>query len=81
MTVKEVKPLPGDLRFSYESSLSGPAILQPGHKSHIGRLVFEPKLECGAECYTGFPLTGKGVYVCVCVCVCVHVCVCVCVFV
>lgn len=67
MTVKEVKPLPGDIRFSYESSRSGPATLQPGHKSHIGRLVFDPKLECGSECYTGFPLTGKGVCWLVCV--------------
>ncbi|XP_069954287.1 transmembrane protein 131 isoform X3 [Cherax quadricarinatus] len=60
MTVKEVKPLPADTRFSYVPSHSTPATLQPGHKSHIGRLVFDPKVECGTECYTGFPLTGKA---------------------
>lgn len=60
MTVKEVKPVPGDSRFSYEVNKSGSATLLPGHKSHIGRLVFDPKLECGSECYTGFSLTGKG---------------------
>ncbi|XP_045617513.2 transmembrane protein 131 isoform X2 [Procambarus clarkii] len=60
MTVKEVKPLPADTRFSYEPSHSAPATLQPGHKSHIGRLVFDPKVDCGTECYTGFPLTGKA---------------------
>ncbi|KAK7077419.1 hypothetical protein SK128_018109, partial [Halocaridina rubra] len=59
MTVKEVKPLPSDKRFSYETSKNSSPILQPGHKSFIGRLVFDPKLECGGECYTGFPLTGK----------------------
>lgn len=60
MTVKEVKPIPSDTRFSYVPSQSTPATLQPGHKSHVGRLVFDPKVECGTECYTGFPLTGKG---------------------
>ncbi|XP_042211085.1 transmembrane protein 131-like isoform X2 [Homarus americanus] len=60
MTVKEVKPLPSDTRFSYEPSQSSPSTLQPGHKSHIGRLVFDPKVECGTECYTGFPLSGKA---------------------
>ncbi|XP_071538431.1 transmembrane protein 131 isoform X3 [Panulirus ornatus] len=60
MTVKEVKPIPSDTRFSYVPSQSTPATLQPGHKSHIGRLVFDPKVECGTDCYTGFPLTGKA---------------------
>ncbi|KAK4301005.1 hypothetical protein Pmani_026827 [Petrolisthes manimaculis] len=60
MTVKEVKPLPGDTRFSYEVNKSGSATLQPGQESHIGRLVFDPKLECGSDCYTGFSLTGKA---------------------
>ncbi|XP_064122093.1 transmembrane protein 131-like isoform X5 [Macrobrachium nipponense] len=59
MTVKEVKPLPSDKRFSYEPSQNASPTLQPGHKSFIGRLVFDPKVECGSECYTGFPLSGK----------------------
>ncbi|XP_068240543.1 transmembrane protein 131 isoform X9 [Palaemon carinicauda] len=59
MTVKEVKPLPFDKRFSYEPSQNASPTLQPGHKSFIGRLVFDPKVECGSECYTGFPLSGK----------------------
>lgn len=60
MSVKEVKPLPADSRFSYEPSQSSLLTLQAGHKSHVGRLVFDPKVECGSECYAGFPLTSKG---------------------
>lgn len=60
MSVKEVKPLPADSRFSYEPSQSSLLTLQAGHKSHVGRLVFDPKVECGSECYTGFPLTSKA---------------------
>lgn len=63
MTVKEVRPQIPDDRYTYEATdednSSLPTLL-PGHESHAGRLAFDPKADCGDECYAGFSLTSKG---------------------
>ena len=63
MTVKDVRPQIPDERYIYEAKRgidSNHATLQPGNQSHVGRLIFNPKADCGDECYAGFLLSSKG---------------------
>ncbi|XP_076041632.1 transmembrane protein 131 isoform X2 [Oratosquilla oratoria] len=60
MTVSDVKSLGVDGRFCYLATEATPPSLQPGHKSHVGKLIFDPKQECGHECYVGFSLASKA---------------------
>ena len=62
MTVKDVLPLhpQPSSQFWYRGTVDGQAhTLRPDTRTAIGKLHYDPKNNCGNQCYAGFTLSDK----------------------
>uniref|UniRef100_A0A8C4XW62 Transmembrane protein 131 n=2 Tax=Gopherus evgoodei TaxID=1825980 RepID=A0A8C4XW62_9SAUR len=58
--IQYVRSLSEDVRFYYKRLRSNKEDLEPGKKSKIANIYFDPGLHCGNHCYVGLPFLGKG---------------------
>ncbi|NXA40959.1 TM131 protein, partial [Eudromia elegans] len=58
--VQQIRSLSEDVRFYYKRLRSNKEDLEPGKKSKIANIYFDPGLQCGDYCYVGLPFLSKS---------------------
>ncbi|XP_075567288.1 transmembrane protein 131 isoform X3 [Pelecanus crispus] len=58
--IQHIRSLSEDIRFYYKRLRSNKEDLQPGKKSKIANIYFDPGLQCGDHCYVGLPFLSKS---------------------
>ncbi|KAM9173583.1 transmembrane protein 131 isoform 1-T1 [Pangshura tecta] len=58
--IQFVRSLSEDVRFYYKRLRSNKDDLEPGKKSKIANIYFDPGLQCGNHCYVGLPFLCKS---------------------
>uniref|UniRef100_A0A8D0E9G6 Transmembrane protein 131 n=1 Tax=Salvator merianae TaxID=96440 RepID=A0A8D0E9G6_SALMN len=58
--IQQIRSLSEDVRFYYKRLRSNREDLEPGKKSKIANVYFDPGLQCGNHCYVGLPFLGKA---------------------
>uniref|UniRef100_A0A8C3RI36 Transmembrane protein 131 n=1 Tax=Chelydra serpentina TaxID=8475 RepID=A0A8C3RI36_CHESE len=58
--IQYVRSLSEDVRFYYKRLRSNKEDLEPGKKSKIANIYFDPGLQCGNHCYVGLPFLSKS---------------------
>ncbi|XP_033003431.1 transmembrane protein 131 isoform X1 [Lacerta agilis] len=58
--IQHIRSLSEDVRFYYKRLRSNKEDLEPGKKSKIANVYFDPGLQCGNHCYVGLPFLGKA---------------------
>ncbi|XP_053163817.1 transmembrane protein 131 isoform X2 [Hemicordylus capensis] len=58
--IQQIRSLSEDVRFYYKKLRSNKEDLEPGKKSKIANVYFDPGLQCGNHCYVGLPFLGKS---------------------
>ncbi|NWR31468.1 TM131 protein, partial [Tachuris rubrigastra] len=57
--IQHIRSLSEDIRFSYKRLRSNKEDLEPGKKSKIANIYFDPGAQCGDRCYVGLPFLTK----------------------
>ncbi|XP_063999603.1 transmembrane protein 131 isoform X1 [Pogoniulus pusillus] len=57
--IQHIRSLSEDVRFYYKRLRSNKEDLEPGKKSKIANIYFDPGLQCGDHCYVGLPFLSK----------------------
>ncbi|NWU77316.1 TM131 protein, partial [Onychorhynchus coronatus] len=58
--IQHIRSLSEDIRFSYKRLRSNKEDLEPGKKSKIANIYFDPGAQCGDHCYVGLPFLTKS---------------------
>nr|XP_058934444.1 transmembrane protein 131 isoform X6 [Kogia breviceps] len=58
--IQQIRSLSEDVRFYYKRLRGNKEDLEPGKKSKIANIYFDPGLQCGAHCYAGLPFLSKS---------------------
>ncbi|NWQ69965.1 TM131 protein, partial [Neopipo cinnamomea] len=58
--IQHIRSLSEDIRFSYKRLRSNKEDLEPGKKSKIANIYFDPGAQCGDRCYVGLPFLTKS---------------------
>ncbi|XP_062982361.1 transmembrane protein 131 [Elgaria multicarinata webbii] len=58
--IQQIRSLSEDVRFYYKRLRSNKEDLEPGKKSKIANIYFDPGLQCGNHCYVGLPFLSKS---------------------
>uniref|UniRef100_A0A8C4V3N9 Transmembrane protein 131 n=1 Tax=Falco tinnunculus TaxID=100819 RepID=A0A8C4V3N9_FALTI len=58
--IQHIRSLSEDVRFYYKRLRSNKEDLEPGKKSKIANIYFDPGLQCGDHCYVGLPFLPKS---------------------
>ncbi|KAK9401859.1 putative transmembrane protein [Crotalus adamanteus] len=58
--IQQIRTLSEDVRFYYKRIRSNKEDLEPGKKSKIANIYFDPGLQCGNHCYVGLPFLSKS---------------------
>ncbi|NXP14183.1 TM131 protein, partial [Thinocorus orbignyianus] len=58
--IQHIRSLSDDVRFYYKRLRSNKEDLEPGKKSKIANIYFDPGLQCGDHCYVGLPFLSKS---------------------
>ncbi|NXA46826.1 TM131 protein, partial [Nothocercus julius] len=58
--IQQIRSLSEDVRFYYKRLRSNKEDLEPGKKSKIANIYFDPGLQCGDYCYVGLPFLSKS---------------------
>lgn len=58
--IQQIRSLSEDLRFYYKRIRGNKEDLEPGKKSKIANIYFDPGLQCGDHCYVGLPFLSKS---------------------
>ncbi|XP_066478070.1 transmembrane protein 131 isoform X2 [Tiliqua scincoides] len=58
--IQQIRSLSEDVRFYYKRLRSNKEDLEPGKKSKIANVYFDPGLQCGIHCYVGLPFLAKS---------------------
>uniref|UniRef100_K7GH85 Transmembrane protein 131 n=2 Tax=Pelodiscus sinensis TaxID=13735 RepID=K7GH85_PELSI len=58
--IQHLRSLSEDVRFYYKRLRSNKEDLEPGKKSKIANIYFDPGLQCGNHCYAGLPFLFKS---------------------
>ncbi|XP_036599081.1 transmembrane protein 131 isoform X2 [Trichosurus vulpecula] len=58
--IQHIRSLSEDVRFYYKRLKSNKEELEPGKKSKIANIYFDPSLHCGDHCYVGLPFLSKS---------------------
>ncbi|NXX85566.1 TM131 protein, partial [Urocolius indicus] len=58
--IQHIRSLSEDVRFYYKRLRSNKEDLEPGKKSKIANIYFDPGLQCGDRCYIGLPFLSKS---------------------
>ncbi|KAI6079553.1 Transmembrane protein 131 [Aix galericulata] len=58
--IQHIRSLSEDVRFYYKRLRSNKEDLEPGKKSKIANIYFDPGLQCGDHCYVGLPFLSKS---------------------
>ncbi|XP_019384019.1 PREDICTED: transmembrane protein 131, partial [Crocodylus porosus] len=58
--IQHIRSLTEDVRFYYKRLRSNKEELEPGKKSKIANIYFDPALHCGEHCYVGLPFLSKS---------------------
>uniref|UniRef100_A0A8B9C7F7 Transmembrane protein 131 n=1 Tax=Anser brachyrhynchus TaxID=132585 RepID=A0A8B9C7F7_9AVES len=58
--IQHIRSLSEDVRFYYKRLRSNKEDLEPGKKSKIANVYFDPGLQCGDRCYVGLPFLSKS---------------------
>uniref|UniRef100_A0A8B9F478 Transmembrane protein 131 n=1 Tax=Amazona collaria TaxID=241587 RepID=A0A8B9F478_9PSIT len=58
--IQHIRSLTEDVRFYYKRLRSNKEDLEPGKKSKIANIYFDPGLQCGDHCYVGLPFLSKS---------------------
>ncbi|XP_028631205.1 transmembrane protein 131 [Grammomys surdaster] len=58
--IQQIRSLSEDIRFYYKRLRGNREDLEPGKKSKIANIYFDPGLQCGDHCYTGLPFLSKS---------------------
>ncbi|KAJ7319683.1 hypothetical protein JRQ81_019194 [Phrynocephalus forsythii] len=58
--IQQIRSLSEDIRFYYKRLRSNKEDLEPGKKSKIANIYFDPGLQCGNHCYVGLPFLSKS---------------------
>eukprot|EP00070_Physeter_catodon_P006053 XP_007112882.2 transmembrane protein 131 isoform X6 [Physeter catodon] len=57
--IQQIRSLSEDVRFYYKRLRANKEDLEPGKKSKIANIYFDPGLQCGDHCYAGLPFLSK----------------------
>uniref|UniRef100_A0A452RKU8 Uncharacterized protein n=1 Tax=Ursus americanus TaxID=9643 RepID=A0A452RKU8_URSAM len=57
--IQQIRSLSEDVRFYYKRLRGNKEDLEPGKKSKIANIYFDPGLQCGDHCYVGLPFLSK----------------------
>uniref|UniRef100_A0AAA9TUS4 Transmembrane protein 131 n=1 Tax=Bos taurus TaxID=9913 RepID=A0AAA9TUS4_BOVIN len=58
--IQQIRSLSEDVRFYYKRLRGNKEDLEPGKKSKIANIYFDPGLQCGDHCYVGLPFLSKS---------------------
>ncbi|NXW05503.1 TM131 protein, partial [Fregetta grallaria] len=58
--IQHIRSLSEDVRFYYKRLRSNKDDLEPGKRSKIANIYFDPGLQCGDHCYVGLPFLSKS---------------------
>nr|XP_030694759.1 transmembrane protein 131 isoform X8 [Globicephala melas] len=58
--MQQIRSLSEDVRFYYKRLRGNKEDLEPGKKSKIANIYFDPGLQCGDHCYVGLPFLSKS---------------------
>lgn len=58
--IQHIRSLSEDVRFYYKRLRGNREDLEPGKKSKIANIYFDPGLQCGDHCYIGLPFLSKS---------------------
>ncbi|KAM4803740.1 transmembrane protein 131 isoform X1 [Urocitellus parryii] len=58
--IQQIRSLSEDVRFYYKRLRGNREDLEPGKKSKIANIYFDPGLQCGDHCYVGLPFLSKS---------------------
>ncbi|GAB1284887.1 Transmembrane protein 131 [Apodemus speciosus] len=58
--IQQIRSLSEDVRFYYKRLRGNREDLEPGKKSKIANIYFDPGLQCGDHCYIGLPFLSKS---------------------
>ncbi|KAF4016051.1 hypothetical protein G4228_007527 [Cervus hanglu yarkandensis] len=58
--IQQIRSLSEDVRFYYKRLRGNKEDLEPGKKSKIANIYFDPGLQCGDHCYIGLPFLSKS---------------------
>ncbi|XP_006244917.1 transmembrane protein 131 isoform X1 [Rattus norvegicus] len=58
--IQQIRSLSEDVRFYYRRLRGNREDLEPGKKSKIANIYFDPGLQCGDHCYIGLPFLSKS---------------------
>ncbi|KAH0504002.1 Transmembrane protein 131 [Microtus ochrogaster] len=58
--IQHIRSLSEDVRFYYKRLRGNKEDLEPGKKSKIANIYFDPGLQCGDHCYIGLPFLSKS---------------------
>ncbi|XP_021113702.1 transmembrane protein 131 isoform X2 [Heterocephalus glaber] len=58
--IQQIRSLSEDVRFYYKRLRANREDLEPGKKSKIANIYFDPGLQCGDHCYIGLPFLSKS---------------------
>ncbi|XP_033257754.1 transmembrane protein 131 isoform X6 [Orcinus orca] len=58
--IQQIRSLSEDVRFYYKRLRGNKEDLEPGKKSKIANIYFDPGLQCGDHCYAGLPFLSKS---------------------
>ncbi|XP_036158179.1 transmembrane protein 131 isoform X3 [Myotis myotis] len=58
--IQQIRSLSEDGRFYYKRLRANKEDLEPGKKSKIANIYFDPGLQCGDHCYVGLPFLSKS---------------------
>ncbi|XP_067416094.1 transmembrane protein 131 isoform X2 [Emydura macquarii macquarii] len=58
--IQHLRSLSEDVRFYYKRLKSNKEDLEPGKKSKIANIYFDPGSQCGNHCYVGLPFLSKS---------------------
>uniref|UniRef100_A0A6J0UZ79 Transmembrane protein 131 isoform X2 n=1 Tax=Pogona vitticeps TaxID=103695 RepID=A0A6J0UZ79_9SAUR len=58
--IQQIRSLSEDIRFYYKRLRSNKEDLEPGKKSKVANIYFDPGLQCGNHCYVGLPFLSKS---------------------
>ncbi|XP_045139766.1 transmembrane protein 131 [Echinops telfairi] len=58
--IQQIRSLSEDVRFYYKRLRGNKEDLEPGKKSKIANVYFDPGLQCGDHCYVGLPFLSKS---------------------
>ncbi|XP_028939043.1 transmembrane protein 131 isoform X2 [Ornithorhynchus anatinus] len=58
--IQHIRSLSDDVRFYHKQLRSNKEDLEPGKKSKVANIYFDPSLQCGDHCYVGLPFLSRS---------------------